>query len=590
MRLEYAFSQTRVIDIGSSKRTSGAVSSNARSSVATATIFQDGDFIVQVYTQFPTGDWLIGARFRNAKLITSTATTNATSEAINAAMGSEVLAVVSTRGQLKKLVAPTDATDELINQWRDILSRYQTVLSPNPKARKWRCIEEDPTGKYSAAYGVNNLAPSMLEKRNAGYQNRGTTSQTNLLNRITVEAIATIHFDGYPTRIEGREKLSVRTPEVGTDITSHSEFSFHLTQMSVAPNAEAAAAALERFSNARKGFFLTYTPHPTPATVNVSNTAIQEQLAALENILVSPGGESSPQEIIVLQKIVAQIKQDDAAVPAIVDCVAGHLSQPGNPTVGALLGMLGASGTPAAQNALLGIATSPDWPFSARELALFAFPQATQPVPQADAVLEQLASDPDLGNTALLVLGAVGDHVRDSDPDRLAAISQFVLGAASAATDPNQIIVGLNSIKNLGPAEVPPVVQIALGSVNDLIRQNAVNALLRVGNTDAAEGLAAKELQNDPTANVRAAAVNVVAAQGAGNDNATTLLSNTALQDPDESVRVAAVIALGTLLGTNPGAAQTLSQVAAHDSNAQVSAAAAKVLAYNGITPAVTTP
>lgn len=98
---------------------------------------------------------------------------------------------MSKRGQINKLLAPVEtANDEVLNQWRDVLARYEVVLPTNPKLQKWRCLEEDPTGEYVAAYSrTGSRTSAALTKRNAGYQSPagGSTNRNGLLARVSVD-------------------------------------------------------------------------------------------------------------------------------------------------------------------------------------------------------------------------------------------------------------------------------------------------------------------------------------------------------------------------------------------------------------------
>ena len=207
--------------------------------------------------------------------------------------------------------------------------------------------------------------------------------------------------------------------------------------------------------------------------MNVDGTTIGEQLGELK-ALQGQGLSGTSTELKTLEKIVALVKKDDSAV----DAITRHLSQHSGPAEGipsALIGMLGAAGTPKAQQALIGLTAANEWPIEQRRMGLFSFVQVTEPVLEADDWLRNLHQRGDeLSNSSLLVLAAMGDRVREQDPQRFQDISQYVVASANAAgLDIQEKIVGLDALGNLGPHDVPEVVREALASDDQLLRNCA---------------------------------------------------------------------------------------------------------------------
>ena len=210
-------------------------------------------------------------------------------------------------------------------------------------------------------------------------------------------------------------------------------------------------------------------------------------------------------------------------------------------------------------------------------MALYSFAQVTAPAPAVDGWLEQIhQAGGDLANNSLLLLGAMGDRVREQNPDRFSQISQYVVNAASASGLPlNEQIAGLDAIGNLGPQEVPQVVRDALTSGDAILREKALQSLARM-DPATTDPLIRSALQNDSDDKVRAAAAGLL-----GDSRRTggcEDLCQAVLKDSSETVRAAAVRSLREWMSTNPEAGRTLQQVASQDTSESVRNAAGEVL------------
>ena len=310
--------------------------------------------------------------------------------------------------------------------------------------------------------------------------------------------------------------------------------------------------------------------------MDIEGTTIKEQLGRLEQLLAA-GMNGTPAEVRTLEKIVALIKKDDRAVDAVVERLSRPEVSKNADLTSALVGMLGAGGTPKAQETLIGIVNTPEWPLEQREMAIFSFAQVTEPVPAVDEWLRQLYQKGDeLSNSSLLVLGAMGDRVRDQDPDRFNKISEYVVGAAAVpGLDINERVVGLDAIANLGPEEIPEVVRTALANDDPLLREKALLSLTRVSD-GTVESIVSNALQTDSAESVRMAAAGLLGNTSWNGGFAD--LSRAATSDNLENVRVAAVRSLGEWLTTRPEASQVLQQVASKDASQDVRAAATQIL------------
>ena len=419
-------------------------------------------------------------------------------------------------------------------------------MSPTPSARTWNSTEEDSTGTYIAAYSrESGQPPAVVRKQKQQYLAVNGASQQGFEARFKLSGSARIELAPYPTNIEGHEKLTLLTPEIGGSVNSEADYSFHLVGASQGSGVESLGPELARQLESRGtsfGWAPTNTPGSRARKVDVSQTTIEEQMAALEQLLAD-GKSGTPAEVKILQKIAALVKNDDQVVEAIVNRLSNPQVMENAELSSALIGMLGAAGTPKAQETLIGIAHTKQWPLPQRQMALFSFAQVTDPTPAVDGWLQQMHQESgDLANNSLLILAAMGDQVRAKDPERFHQISDYVIRAASTPGSAlNERIVGLDAIGNLGPQEVPQAVHDALAAEDELLRERAVESLQRI-DVEVTYPMLRHALQNDPIESVRAAAANLLGdtRRTGGYED----LSSAVIADSSAQVRIAAARSL----------------------------------------------
>ncbi|MBI2928563.1 MAG: HEAT repeat domain-containing protein [Verrucomicrobia bacterium] len=577
-RLTYRFNQDRSIHLRGASF-GGMISKGAASQSVALRVRQEGNFVLNVYEETEKG-WVVGFTVQDAMVQMDAGEASALSDGSEAALRTEILAFVEKSGRIGRMTTPTPTTPEALNHWRDILSRWQTVLPENPSARKWDHTEEDATGVYRAHYSRDTNQPSVvLHKQKQQYLSLNSVSSHGLEGRSKVSGTANIQLDPYPTHIEGREQLTILTPEIGGSVSSESAYTFHIqSAVRVREVEEAGVEASKRFEVSDHCF--SWAPkedasRPAPE-VDTEGTTIEEQLAGLETLLAE-GMSGTPTELKTLEKIVALIKKDDSSVDAIVDRLGQRVPLQNQDLASALIGMLGAAGTPKAQRTLIGLVGTDEWPLDHREMAVFSFAQVSEPVPEVDSWLRQLHEKGDeLSNSSLLVLAAMGKRVREQNPERFRSISEYVVEAANVpGLEINEKVVSLDAIGNLGPHEVPEVVRDALASDDPLLREKAVLSLKRVEDS-AAYWLIRDSLQADSAEGVRIAAARLLADTRwtDGFDD----LSYAAIHDASEHVRAAAIISLGEWFDTNAEANRVLQQAANQDPSQDVRDAATEIL------------
>ncbi|MBM4261562.1 MAG: hypothetical protein FJ145_09035 [Deltaproteobacteria bacterium] len=575
-KLAYSFSQNRIIKL--TPGSISAVSTAAKPISVDIRVRQSGNLVARVYDENEEG-WTVGFEMENALVEIDTNQTPVSKDMAQMAaeMKGEVLAFVLKSGRLQKLLLPDNMSPEGGNQWKDVLARWQIVLSDRADDAHWSRTEEDTTGTYLAGYSrVATARPSELTKRKHRYITIRAGNQTPLAAANTVYGATAISLNPYPTLIEGREQMSVPELGIGSDVV----FVFRLKNGS-------ADAGIDEITSASKAASLESAPtrfswssdHVAPANSRSGSSRpdgnIKTELARLKQ-LFADGKAGTPEEVNALGRIADFIKADDSAIDPIFDELAS--AAPNGDMASALAGVLGAAGTPAAQLALLSIATSGDWPRGHRQLALFSFAQITEPVPQAETWLQWLHGQGDsLANNALLVLAAMGDRLRDIDPLRFNSISQYVGDVAKAGElSLNDKIAVLNALGNLGPSEVPHFVKSNLRSDDAILRQQALTSLQRSQSSEA-YNLLMESVRNDPVETVRAAAVKTLSGMSlvSSPDEFIRLASN----DNSVQVRREALVGLSRWAEESPKVLEAYQRIAQSDRANEVRSLAAQLLA-----------
>jgi HEAT repeat protein len=580
-RLRYGFSQSRKIRISNSDAALPHGSVGAAAAPVEIEAGQSGDLVVDIFAENEKG-WIVGFRMQNAdvRLTGGSDPSNPPHEALNSEMQGEVLAVVNKSGRIEKLVPPASLSPEAKNHWRDILSRWQVILPDNPNEQTWHRTEEDTTGSFLAVYTRHTASyPESITKQKHHYLRLNSTGAANPGVNHSITGSSEITLSPFLVGSKGRESLRMEIAGIGSAITSECEFNLQLQSAGEeAENLDAAGARLAKVGSAVNS--MSWSGELPPASQDGSAIGESENVdvpAVLNSIkdLLAAEGERSVAEIRSMEKLYLAIKRDDGAVDAILDALTDESQSADFSSI--LIGALGAAGTPAAQTALLAIATSEDWLTDQREMALFSFAQVIQPIPEVDSWLQQLhIGGGSLANSALLVLSAMGDRIREADPARHATISRYILeGAAAGPLSMNDRIVLLDAIGNLGPAGIPGLVIDAARSEDALLRQRAIQSLQRI-ESDRATVMIAEALRADESDAVRSTAAKLLG--NTARSGGEPLLSEAVIRDRSEEVRREALIALSEWAQLNPETAKTIRQVSAKDSSAEIRQLAAQLL------------
>jgi HEAT repeat protein len=241
-----------------------------------------------------------------------------------------------------------------------------------------------------------------------------------------------------------------------------------------------------------------------------------------------------------------------------------------------LLQALGAAGTPAAQQALCAVAQDEGVPLAIRTESVGALVRTRRPTPATiDALLDLTgAKAPELRQLALYMTGTAGAHSVQSDPPAAARIEGELLRRFESCHAEGCVDV-LAALGNLGTPGIVPSVERALGAADAAERAAAVRALRGVGAPDA-DRLISKTMTEDTQPSVRAAAV--FAATFRSLQALFPALARAIEQDPSEDVRSAAIEAVAGHVDESAQVDRALAAAASKDRSAGIRRLASRTL------------
>jgi len=569
-RISYDFTSQGALTMGPSDSASPATALQ---------IHESGRLNIHIYTTTSVG-WLAGFAWENVKLNLYDGQSEQDKTPADLA-GPEIMAVMDKSGRIGQVRVPLSLSDEARNNWRDVLAHWQVILPQNTFNLKWTRVEDDATGSYVAQYSAKSaLTPLSIDKNKLRYL-RVNADNPALVATYHITSSAKISFDGYQRSIHGTEKVEVGGVNDLPRASTAGEYAFVLANFSKG----GATAPPDTSKYTLMAWAIEFGPESAPPEEDGDFAANVQDLVNT----IAAGAFGTPEQVRTAGKIIDQIKKD----PALTDQLLDELRGDNVPKKlgSAILGILGAAGTPAAQYDLLAVAASSDWPSDFRQMALFSYVQTDNPMPEADNALKALFEQGgDFSSSALLVFAAIGDKVRTSDPTRFQQINDYISVVANAPNlSLNDLVVVLDAIGNLGPLQVPDVVTKAIQNENDLVRAAAIASLTRI-NTPAAFTLVNNAINNDPSSNVQVAGIKALV--GLEKTAAVSDLATIAANGKSVPAREEALTLISNFTKISPIVSMTISTAAQSDPAPEVRDYATKLLStLPGNMPAsITTP
>lgn len=227
---------------------------------------------------------------------------------------------------------------------------------------------------------------------------------------------------------------------------------------------------------------------------------------------------------------------------------------------------LGASGSPAAMEALDSLARDRTAPAPLRVDALAAFVQMQHPGPEAMRIPAALLDDGDVqvASAARMVSGALARAGRAQHPAEADKIDAALIARYRKGREAGEISVLLGAMGNsVGPSALP-VIEEALRDPRAPVRSAAARAL-RLAPGPEIDRLLAATIASDHDPGVRAAAIFAAGFRRPLGAALGEALLRAAKADPADYVRSGAVTLLRRNPDSSPRVAETLAWVADHD-------------------------
>ena len=471
-----------------------------------------GILSLKVYEELEAG-WALGFEFSEVKnVVTSDELADPmANENLQEEMNTEILVLVEASGRFSKVVFPASVGPDARNSMKDLLAHFQVILPGDQAKTEWKVEEQDTTGTYLASYRKNSKGHLVaLLKTRLGYTYVEAPEATGQsLDSMTESSGQTeIQLDPHPVSIIAEQRLAIELNGLAQGVNSVITCRFERVDASrrsypasaPATNHLLAAAGTNLKADAQQGGGKLALDPDLPDTVEILRNI---------RIIIAESGIRSADATAAMVQLVEAMKRDDKAVAAALDKLAEDSC--GKDEAALLIGAMGAAGTSAAQEALQRIITSESEPFERRETALFAFAQVESPIEGIDQTLREAYEEKsELWNTSLLLLGALGDRVRNTDPGRFEGTADFLLEAYRAAGERGERAAALESIGNLGLEVTPPEIARAYADSSDRIRRAVIRSLRKTFDP-AAEEILSHAFNSDPSETVRAAAAKILA-------------------------------------------------------------------------------
>jgi hypothetical protein len=311
-------------------------------------------------------------------------------------------------------------------------------------------------------------------------------SSLNLVPRVAAsEGRVMLAPDGRPTGISLRDELRIEGAQA--PVGSHSTLSLDAVSVTAAPapKLEDAYAAMHRIP--ADG---AYGDAPSAEALDrsrIKGLTFAEAVRRLEER--APKGGAAPsvaadaddtapppvgaEDSGLFIALAAIFRQQPATVPLALQKIrSGSVAAP------ALLDALGSASSPAAQDALIELMTSPSTSAKVRSRAGSVLVRTNAPTDRSIAALKALLAKEPFNPKALYGLGTFSRRLRDAgDEKRAAELGEFLATKLAAATTVSPILTTLRAIANSGYGGALPKILPLLTDKREQVRVDAVRSL-----------------------------------------------------------------------------------------------------------------
>jgi hypothetical protein len=507
-------------------------------------------------------------RARDVKRAQNGQSTSLTAE-VAAQLSKPMAIIVDGTGAIRRLFVDPGVDLTTNGLARGILSALQVVAPEPATQRAWSADEQDSSGEYVAQY--ERTGPLAVRKRKSGFKTgRDPVLHAQQRKRSATVELVLARDSGIPERIDGTQN-EVSVLQEGELRTSHQVRLVLQSVTQVTP----VALALDRthestlldgprslrlspsqYAEIARGHSVQSLLRDLQTGDRADDDARAQLMSRLEAVLRT-GGDSAIGEA---SRAVREL-QDDADARVVMGALDGARS-------------------PAAQDALLGLANAQSLATDRRHTALMHLGLTEEPTVETleglRAMSEDGELDPELRDTAELALGGALRQAGSETLSKTSTSAQYLIERLDAASTTPERTLALEALGNTGSDQALPALKLALADSSPPVRASAANALRHLQSPDADAQLA-KIASGDADANVRSSALRALIPRALTSGTRAGLISALG-QDADVVVRMTAVDVMSKYLDQETGFQQALEQCSEHDPDARVRERATAVL------------
>jgi hypothetical protein len=442
------------------------------------------------------------------------------------------------------------------------------LVRPAQAQAAWILEERDVNGAYLATY--QETEPNRFHKQKARYLDVGAdvraapganapTQPHIRIDRSDIDLVA----DGRGRLLELRADDTTTIELSGLSFTVSLRFTLEKAQR--LSNAALAGAFAREQAEGKQQF----EPHPMAQLgldaaaeaarrdrTLLAGASADFLIAELRALPVVEPGERAASTLVARWE--ALLRLEPATAARLPPLVRGEPVGRGKLLVDALSG----AGTAEAQAALAAIAAEPAADRTLRLSAIQYLGLQPSPTPAAVAGLRALLDDHELGQAALLALGACAHGLRPTAPDKtreLVGELHTRLARASDVKSRQDLVVALG---NAGDPSSLPALRALIDEKGGALRPPAIEALRFIADPNV-DPLLGSLLGRTGDTSARFAAISAIRFRGVG--PFAVQLAEVARHDPVETIRRAAIDLLGSHLSDLPALRPLLEEVAHGD-------------------------
>jgi HEAT repeat protein len=477
--------------------------------------------------------------------------------------------VVDSTGAIRKLFVDPSVDLTTNGLVRGALSALQLVAPEPTTRRSWSVDEQDSSGEYVAQY--ERTGPLTVRKRKSRFKNgRDPVLNAQQRTRSASFALVLAQGSGIPERIDGtQDEVSVLQQgelRASLQVQLVLEAVTQVTPVALALDPKHESSLLDgprsirlgpsQYAEIARGHSVQSLLRELQTGDRSDDDARAQLMSRLEAVLRTAGDSSIAEASRAVREL-----QDDADARVV-------------------MGALDGAHSPAAQDALLGIANAKKLSTDRRNTALMHLGLTEEPTVETleglRAMSEDGELDPDLRGTAELALGGALRQAGSETLSQTSTSAQYLVERLDAASTVPERTLALEALGNSGSDQALPALKTALEDSSASVRASAANALRHLQNPEADAQLA-KIASGDADTNVRSSALRALI-QRTLTDETRKALSSALGQDPDVVVRMTAVDVMSKYLDQESGFQQALKQCSEHDPDTRVRERAIAVL------------